>query len=934
MKTSPASALLVSIASLIVAACGGGGGGGGSGPTDVSGTLDFVPESTTLPVLEPNDSVDEPQELAPLHAGLVLELRDAVDPGADPLDGFRLVARERVLVTAELTASGGAGAELLVYDPVAMRPLALEAGGRARFHVRGACDLVVRATDGAASYVLRIRCERPGTRAATLAHWGLVGNGDALPIAGPERVTFTAREALAIDAAALAGAELRDAETEAVFASGPDGRVEVPALACVAILPAQGSAAGELRAAQSARSARATRVPPLELEHARGAVWGVPRTRAAAGELLVQARADADLDGALAARGLRRVDAIPGGAELVAFDAEPGADPVESARVAVALAASFAGDPRVEYAERNRLRRALGGPVTPNDTHFPLQWHYPLIHLPQAWAISTGDDAILVAVIDTGETAHPDLAGRQVPGYDMISSAANAGDGDGRDADPTDVGDGVGPQPSSFHGTHVAGTIAAASNNGTGVAGVTFAGKVMHVRVLGLEGGTDFDIANAIRYSARLSNASGVLPTARANVINMSLGGPGASSTVQSAVTAARGQGVVVFSAAGNENTNAPSYPAAYTGVISVAAVDRNANRAPYSNFGSTVDVAAPGGDVGADLDNDGFADGVLSTVMDDAGGAPVPVFAFYQGTSMACPHAAGVAALMLAVDGTLTPDEIEDVLESTATDLGAPGRDDLYGNGLIHAQRALEQASGTPAPGTPVLALAPQTLAFGTTTTQANVGVTNAGGGLLDVTTITTFTTDAGSWLSAVPVAAPNPISTDTTAIQVFVDRTGLADGDYTGTVTVDSNGGAQVVNVTMTVVTAPTPVDVDLFVLAVRVDGERFISEQQFVANPTTSLDFAFVDLPPGDYLFAAGSDDDADGFICGEGDVYCGLYPSLNEPELVTIRGGQIVGLDFPVTAQQDVGPVWAGPRGFPRIVLPVATPPGGPAPATRP
>jgi serine protease len=162
----------------------------------------------------------------------------------------------------------------------------------------------------------------------------------------------------------------------------------------------------------------------------------------------------------------------------------------------------------------------------------------------------------------------------------------------------------------------------------------------------------------------------------RANVINMSLGGPGASSTVQSAVTAARGQGLVIFAAAGNENTSTRSYPAAYTGVISVAAVDRDAVRAPYSNFGSTIDLAAPGGDTSEDLDEDGFVDGVLSTLMDDSSGPPMPVFAFYQGTSMACPHAAGVASLMLAVDVTLTPAEIESILKSTATDLGAVGRD------------------------------------------------------------------------------------------------------------------------------------------------------------------------------------------------------------------------------------------------------------------
>ena len=247
---------------------------------------------------------------------------------------------------------------------------------------------------------------------------------------------------------------------------------------------------------------------------------------------------------------------------------------------------------------------------------------------------------MIVAVIDTGETPHPDLAGRQIAGYDFIASPSMSGDGDGIDANPFDEGDGNGLQPNSFHGTHVSGTIGAVSNNGTGVTGITWATGLMSLRVLGIGGGTNFDIANAIKYAARLANVSGTLPPQRANVINMS---------------------------SGNENSSSPSYPAAYPGVISVAAVDLNAQRAPYSNFGPTVDLCAPGGDTSHDLDNDGYADGILSTLMDGTSPPFTPIYAFYQGTSMACPHAAGVAALMLAVAPTLTPAEIETLMTSTA---------------------------------------------------------------------------------------------------------------------------------------------------------------------------------------------------------------------------------------------------------------------------
>ena len=913
------TSLLVSL--LLTTACGGCGGSG-SGPADLSGTLDFVPEGTTLPILEPNDTVDEPQELAPLRPGEVLSLADSVTPGSDALDGFRLRSRALVRVTATLKRLRGDGRapELLVYDPVAMQPVAVAAEGDESFLVRGACDVVVRATDAAAQYVLRLEVRDADEHDRSPAAVQL-GAGDALTLAADaERAAFTAREELEFPAAALTETELRDATTGATFTPDEHGVVHVPALQRVELVRVSSLAPRSLVLASNPRGSapaardRAPHVPSTDLEGPTPARWGRTHLRSMPGELLVKPRdASAALDAKLRTRGLRAVDAIPGDAVLVELDGARPTTEEDLARVEVALAASFAADDDVEYAERNLMRHALGGPVTPNDTYYALQWHYPLLHLPEAWAITTGDDSVIVAVIDTGETAHPDLAGRQIAGYDFISNATIAADGHGRDADPTDVGDGNGVQPSSFHGTHVAGTIAAATNNASGVAGVTWFGKVMHLRALGVGGGSDFDIANAIRYAARLTNASGLLPAQKANVINMSLGGAGSNSTMQSAITAARAQNVVIFAAAGNENTSTPSYPASYTGVISVAAVDANANRAPYSNFGSTVDVAAPGGDTSVDLDHDGYADGVLSTLMDDSGASLTPIFAFYQGTSMACPHAAGVAALMLAVDPTLTPAEIETILKDTATDLGTPGRDDLYGAGLIHAERAVLVASGAAPSGTPVLALSPLAVAFGTAQTQTSVSVTNAGSGLLDVTTLTITTGDGGSWLSAVPVAVPTPVTSDTSAVQVLVNRTGLADGNYTGTVQVASNGGTQTVNVSMSVDTTAVATDVDLFVLAV--DATTFESVAQFVANPTTTLDYVLAALPAGDYVIVAGSDDDLDDFICGDGDTYCGLYPTLNEPVAVTVEGSEITGLDFPVTAGDVLGPLHApGKRPF--------------------
>lgn len=183
-------------------------------------------------------------------------------------------------------------------------------------------------------------------------------------------------------------------------------------------------------------------------------------------------------------------------------------------------------DPDVVYAEPNFIRRPF---ATPNDTHFPKQWHYELINLPQAWDVTKGSNSITVAVIDTGVwkdktnpnpdpnilSDHPDLQPRLIPGFDFISNSTISGDGDGPDANATDEGDDPRGVSSSFHGTHVAGTIGAATDNNNGVAGVTWFTQIMPLRVLGEGGGLDSDIAQAILYAARLGNSSGALPSER-----------------------------------------------------------------------------------------------------------------------------------------------------------------------------------------------------------------------------------------------------------------------------------------------------------------------------------------------------------------------------------------------------------------------------------
>jgi serine protease len=740
----------------------------------------------------------------------------------------------------------------------------------------------------------------------------LVTDGELL-----HALDFVAREPLHVRATARGAGELALAAYDPVelrfgaFAPPAQGELALEFDARGSfdvVLRGQGKLTLEFTRAAAA-PARGVRSAAADLDGARAlfANYEEPVLESMPGELIVAPLPGTAVGELLAAHGLVQKLRMPDGPVLAGFDAY--GQGTRAARLAVLQhARALAEDAAVEYAEANGICRALG--VVPNDPHYHLQWDMPLLRMSEAWGLSTGSASVIVAVIDTGETPHPDLVARQVPGYDFISSAANSGDGDGIDPDPFDEGDGDGLQPNSFHGTHVSGTIGASTDNGTGVAGVTWATGIMSLRALGAAGGTMFDLANAVKYAAGLANSSGALPAQAANVINMSLGSPGTSSTLQTACAQAKSAGVVLFAAAGNENSSAPSYPAAYSSVISVAAVDLNAQRAPYSNFGPTVDLAAPGGDTSHDLDNDGYVDGILSTLMDGQTPPYTPIYAFYQGTSMACPHAAGVAALMLAVAPTLTPAEIETLLKDTAVDLGAPGRDDLYGEGLVDAYEAVYAAQNGAGSGVPVLGLSPLLLSFGASSTALSSQVTNLGSGLLDVGTLTIFMSGGGSWLGAVAVPSASG-SSDTASIAVSVDRTGLADGDYSGSVSVASNGGTKVITVAMSV-DSTAPPDVDLYVLLVTADTLETVA--QAIVNPTTVLDYSMPDLPAGDYYLVCGSDDDNDGFILGAGDVYAGLYPTINEPVAIALGAHETLdAVDFPVVDfAAFAAPTWRGYR----------------------
>ena len=293
----------------------------------------------------------------------------------------------------------------------------------------------------------------------------------------------------------------------------------------------------------------------------------------------------------------------------------------------------------------------------PTTRDFGRQWALtdPIggINAPAAWDLQIGSAGVTVAVLDTGITQHPELAGRVLPGYDFISDPSMANDGGGRDNDPSDPGDNTGDnecgdgapgEPSSWHGTFVSGLIAANTDNGVGIAGVDWNAKILPVRVLGRCGGTFDDIAAAILWAVGVPVAGAPLNPNPARVINLSLGGQSSCpQAIQDAINVALAQGVVVSIAAGNDSINVSMFaPANCAGVITVGASTRQGDRASYSNFGIRVDVSAPGGDGNQ-------ADWILSLSNDGTSGPRGPAYAIGIGTSFAAPHVAGVASLMLA---------------------------------------------------------------------------------------------------------------------------------------------------------------------------------------------------------------------------------------------------------------------------------------------
>ena len=346
------------------------------------------------------------------------------------------------------------------------------------------------------------------------------------------------------------------------------------------------------------------------------------------------------------------------------------------------------------------------GNSNPNDTLYSSQWNLSGpwgINAPAAWTITNGSADIVVAVIDTGITNHDDLDGARIlPGYDFISDMATANefpDDPGRDADPSDPGDynetatpNCPVSNSSWQGTHVAGTIGAASNNGQGIAGIDWGAKILPVRVFGRCGGSATDTIDGMRWAVGLP-VSGVTdnPLAnRARVLNVSVGLPGvACIAYQADIDAIIATGAVIIAAAGDDNANTSNFPANCNGVITVAATDAEGNRASFSNYGSTVEVSAPGGG--------NTHGGILSTANS---GTTTPnssgLYSIYtekEGTGMAVAHVSGVVLLMLSGNPAMTPSQILQTLQKTAKafPITSACTTSTCGSGIVDAGAALK---------------------------------------------------------------------------------------------------------------------------------------------------------------------------------------------------------------------------------------------------
>jgi subtilisin family serine protease len=368
-------------------------------------------------------------------------------------------------------------------------------------------------------------------------------------------------------------------------------------------------------------------------------------------------------------------------------------------------------NPHVEFIENNFLAEAS---TTPNDSYYPSQWHLPKINAPSGWDITSGSESMPIAIIDSGvDPDHPDLVGKLITGYNFLGSN-------------TDTHDVLG------HGTAVAGTAAATTNNITGVAGIACDNPIMPLVVLNSSNyASYYDISRAITYAVD----HGV------RVLNISIGGSSSSSTLQSAVDSAWNKGALIFASAMNNNTSTPYYPAACNHVVAVSATTSTDTKASFSSFGTWVDISAPGASIYTTKDGGGYG--------------------YWNGTSFASPLTAGLAALIWSINPLLTNSQVYDILTQNADDLGTLGFDQYFGFGRINSLRSLLAAMDT-APATDTTAPVVSITSPATNTTVCGViSVSISASDNVDVSKVELYI-NGNSYAS--DSSSPYPFAWDTT--------------------------------------------------------------------------------------------------------------------------------------------------------------------------
>ena len=516
--------------------------------------------------------------------------------------------------------------------------------------------------------------------------------------------------------------------------------------------------------------------------------------------------------------------------------------------------------------------------VKPDDTKYAQgqMWDIDAINLPEAWEISKGSKDVIVAVIDTGVALHDDLGtslsdptGNLIAGWDFIDN----------DDDPFVTSGNV-------HGGHVAGTIGAKANNAKGIVGMNWDVKIMNLRVCATRSCNGNAIYNAILYAAGLPNSSGRVPDVKADVMNMSLGGPGQSDAYRQAMSNALDAGTLPVCAAGNDSrdmTQTFYSPGGYDECLCVSAIAKNLQIASFSNYGANiVDIGAPGTEIWSTVHNNGYDS--------------------WQGTSMAAPHVAGVAALVKSVNPNLTPAEVRAFLEEYSTDLGSPGRDAQFGHGFLNAFASVNAAADDAGLFGPKLGTVPSSVQIVEGVNYQQLTVVNKGSDNIDNLSYSVQYTTAVSY-EYIYVRPSAKFGSVPSRVGVYVDKYHLPVGSYDAVITfngrhVESGDSVEALTVPISITVGANEEKRPLILVQALQNG---VVVAQTYSNYNEGYHYALDGLAEGATIeIQAGTDLDRDGEICDAGERWCGKLGGFGQPSQVQIVNGSYRGdLRFDVT-----------------------------------